>query len=77
MADGDSQTTAKKEDPRHEADYLVTNARSLLDAPPMVVAGALSAEDRKTHTVEQARRSVSNYLKRPVEVDNEPGGDDE
>jgi hypothetical protein len=74
MAD-DSQPE-KKEAERYDAEYLVANARSLLGAPPMVAQGALSAEDRKTHTVEQAKRSVAQYLKRPVEVDNEPEDDE-
>lgn len=75
MADDTSTTPAKKEAERYEADYLVTNARALLDAPPGVVTGALSLEDRKTHTIEQAKKLIATYLRRPIDVDNE--GDDE
>lgn len=60
----DPQTPAKeekKEEPRHEAEYLVTNARSLLNSRPAIVAGALAAQDRKTHTMDQAKEAVRKF----------------
>lgn len=57
------------EEVRYDTDYLVANARSLLRSRPTIVAGALSSEKRKTHSLAQAEELVKDYLKRPAELE--------
>lgn len=64
-----------KQEEKYDRDELIASSRAFADVSPPVMAGALANESRKTFTVEQTKKLVSDYLKRPVEVDNE--GDDE
>lgn len=58
---------AKQEEPRYDADYLVSHSRALTGSIPSIVAGALATSRRKTHTVEEARRLIREFQKQPVE----------
>ncbi len=72
--DTGSKTPEKDENPRFDEAYHRARARSLYDASPFALAGALAGEDRKTHTVDQVKDAVRRFNKREVEVDNEGDG---
>jgi hypothetical protein len=73
MADDKPRATAKDPD-RLPEDHWVENARSLLKASPYAVAGALSTSQRKTHSEDEAKQLVKEFLAR--EVPAEPAQED-
>lgn len=67
---GSGQKDQAPPEPRYDTDYLVTNARSLLESRGPLVAGALAETNRKTHTIGQAKAALKSYLatERPEEA---------
>lgn len=55
------------EEQRYDVDYLRSHARGLLKTNEYLVAGALSLQDKKTFTLEEAELLVKEYAQRPVE----------
>lgn len=64
---GSGSSGPEPEATRYDAEYLVTNARSLLKSTPPIVAGALAGGGTKTFTIDGAKKLVKDYEKRPVE----------
>lgn len=64
MAEG--QTEQKQDEPRYDADYFMERAARDFEQPAHVVAGALAATERKTHTADQAKDAVRRFLKREI-----------
>jgi hypothetical protein len=60
---------AKDEEPRYDVDYFRARSRSLLNANPHIVFGALTAHRRKTFTVAEAERAVKDLEKREIAPD--------
>lgn len=76
-------STPDEQERRFTVEDLQGRARTSLGVSPHVVAGALSDDDRKTFTLEQAEKKVKAFLKNVPEADDpegqypEPEGEDE
>lgn len=72
MADESTKTAAAKEEaPTYHVDRLIAEADDRLGVPPHVAAGAFASIRKQNLTVDEAKKTVTDWLKRPVEVDND------
>lgn len=71
MADA-SSTEQKQaaEEPRYERDELLEHSLAWFDEDPMLVAGALAADDRKTHTKDQVKDLIRKVKRHKVDPDD-------
>lgn len=51
---------------RHPVDYLVSHARALLGVRPLVMRGALGMTDRKTLTIDEAKKLLKDAAEQTV-----------
>lgn len=58
-----AEKDASEGERRYEVGYLVDNAVSLLDSRKPFVAAALAQSDRKTHTLDQAKKLLADLDK--------------
>lgn len=71
MADDGKTTAAKEEAPTYHVDRLIAEADDRLGVPGHVAAGAFTSLRKQNLTIAEAKKAVDDWLKRPVEVDND------
>jgi len=57
---------SKETEPTYDREELVQNAQALFNVNPEVLVGALHGSDKIKLTIDEARRSVDQFLKRKV-----------
>lgn len=63
------QPSEKAEEPTFHRDDLVARAPEYFGAPSHIVAGAL-AGSKKNFTLDEGKKAISDWLRRPVEVED-------
>jgi hypothetical protein len=70
VPDETKSSAPKEEAQTYEADRLIAEAEPRFGVAPHVAAGAFEATQRKTHTIDQAKKLIADFQKQEVEVDN-------